>query len=95
MGPFVIPGIIGHPVDMRERLGDWLLLAGHDLLAVDATASRVINMDPAAVKHLAMAYDQGLGQLLEDKIELTSLPRWTNSRSTGSPPTIGKTPSPP
>ena len=69
-GPHVCPGYWGTSVDMRDRLGSWLLLAGNDLLAVDATAARVIGQDPAEVDHLVMAYQQGLGQALEEKIQL-------------------------
>ncbi|MGI6459727.1 MAG: DUF362 domain-containing protein [Candidatus Hydrogenedentales bacterium] len=69
-GPHVLPGYWGTTVDMRERLGDWLLLASTDLAAADATAARVISHEPAEINHLQMAYDQGLGQILEEKIEL-------------------------
>lgn len=69
-GPHVLPGWWGTTVDMRDRLGDWLLLAGTDLAAVDATAARVISQDVAQVEHLVMAYNQGMGQIWEDKIEL-------------------------
>jgi hypothetical protein len=31
----------------------------------------VIGLDPQNVEHLRLAYEQGLGQILEDKIELT------------------------
>ena len=69
-GPHVCPGYWGTTVDMRDRLGSWLLLAGSDLPAVDATAARVIGLEPAEVDHLVMAYQQGLGQVLEDKIQI-------------------------
>lgn len=69
-GPHVLPGWWGTTVDMRERLGDWLLLAGPDLAAVDATAARVISHDVAGIDHLCMTYDQGLGQTREDMIDL-------------------------
>ena len=69
-GPTIIPGIMGATVDMRDRLGDWLLLAGDDLTAVDATLARVINQPVGGVKHLTLAYDQGLGQIREELIEI-------------------------
>ncbi|HOZ45104.1 MAG TPA: DUF362 domain-containing protein [Candidatus Hydrogenedentes bacterium] len=69
-GPHVMPGWWGTTVDMRDRLGDWLLLAGTDLAAVDATAARVISHDPDAVDHLRMAYEQGFGQIQEALIDL-------------------------
>ncbi len=69
-GPHVLPGWWGSTVDMRERLGDWLLLASTDLAAADATAARVISHDVSRVRHLMMAYNQGLGQIWEDRIQL-------------------------
>jgi uncharacterized protein (DUF362 family) len=69
-GPHVLPGYWGTTVDMRDRLGQWLLLSSADLAAADATVARVISHDVAAITHLCMAYDQGLGQIQEDKIDL-------------------------
>lgn len=69
-GPHVCPGYWGESVDMRDRLGQWLLLSGPDFAAVDATAARVITHDVATITHLQMAYNQGIGQIQEDKIEL-------------------------
>lgn len=69
-GPHVMPGYWGTTVDMRDRLGDWLLLASNDLAAADATAARVISHDVDQIRHLNMAYDMGLGQIKEDKITL-------------------------
>lgn len=69
-GPHVMPGYWGETVDMRDRLGSWLLLSGRDPAAVDATAARVIGHDVEAIPHLQAAYGMGLGQILEDRIAL-------------------------
>ncbi|HPO14114.1 MAG TPA: DUF362 domain-containing protein [Candidatus Hydrogenedentes bacterium] len=69
-GPHVMPGWWGTTVDMRDRLGDWLLLASTDLAAADATAARVTSHDVMQVDHLVMAYNQGLGQIQENMIQL-------------------------
>lgn len=69
-GPTIIPGVMGATVDMRDRLGEWLLLASDDLVAADATAARVISHDVSRISHLTKAYDQGLGQIQEDLIEI-------------------------
>ena len=61
-------------VDMRDRLGDWLILASSDLTAADATGTRVMGIDPMDVKHLTMAYNQGLGQISEALIEVAGEP---------------------
>ena len=60
----------GVTVDMRDRLGSWLLLASTDLVAADATAARVINQDVSGVRQLRMAFEQGLGEVREDSIEM-------------------------
>ncbi|MFH1748557.1 MAG: DUF362 domain-containing protein [Planctomycetota bacterium] len=68
-GPWVRPGE-GQRVDMRERLGDWVLLAGRDLVAVDATAARMVDHEYTDLPYLLQAYNQGLGQAREELIEL-------------------------
>lgn len=73
-GPHVLPGYWGETVDMRDRLGDWLILASKDLVAADATAARIIEHDVAKISHLQMAYEQGLGQIQEDRIEILGEP---------------------
>jgi len=69
-GPHVMPGYWGTTVDVRDRLGQWMILAGTDPVAVDATAARVIGQDPLAVRHLQTAYNMGLGQLKPELIEI-------------------------
>jgi uncharacterized protein (DUF362 family) len=60
----------GRPVDMRSRLGSWVLLASTDPVAADATAGRVMSHDVSAMKQLTMAYDMGLGEIREGAIEI-------------------------
>ena len=69
-GPHVLPGSWGDSVDMMDRGGRWVVLASTDLVAADATTARIISHDPQEVDHIRMAYDQGLGQMREDLIEL-------------------------
>lgn len=69
-GPHVLPIWWGTTVDVRNRLGDWFLLAGTDLPALDATAARIIGQDVAGVPYLVNAYNQGLGQIQESQIQL-------------------------
>ena len=69
-GPHVLPGWWGESVDVRDRLGTWMLLASPDPVALDATSTRVIGQDPQDVEHLRLAYQQGLGQMRKDRIEL-------------------------
>jgi uncharacterized protein (DUF362 family) len=60
----------GLTVDMKDRLGSWLLLASTDLVAADATAARIMSHDVAEVKQLGMAYEMGLGEMREESIEI-------------------------
>ena len=60
----------GLTVDMKQRLGSWLLLASRDLVAIDATTARIISHDVLTVKHIGMAYEQGLGEMRVEEIEL-------------------------
>ena len=48
-----------------------MLLASPDPVALDATATRVISLNAEDVIHLRLAYEQGLGQILEEKITLS------------------------
>jgi len=60
----------GRTVDVRDRLGSWLVLASTDLVAADATAARIMNHDVAAQEQLILAYNMGLGEPREEAIEL-------------------------
>jgi uncharacterized protein (DUF362 family) len=61
----------GLPVDMRERLGSWLLLASTDAAAADATAARVMNLETPFVNEiLTMAAEAGMNEICETSIEL-------------------------
>jgi uncharacterized protein (DUF362 family) len=57
-------------VDLRERLGSWLLIASPDLAAADATAARMTGHDVPAVRQLRMAQRLGIGETREEAIEL-------------------------
>jgi len=60
----------GRTVDVRSRLGSWLVLASTDLVAADATAARIMSHDVAAQEQLILAYELGLGEPREEAIEL-------------------------
>jgi len=60
----------GQAVDVRDRLGSWLLLASTDLVAADATAARVMSHDASAIVQLQMGHAKGLGEWREGGIEL-------------------------
>ncbi len=67
-GPSVMEG--GTTVDVKDRLGSWLVLASTDLVAADATAARIMSHDVADVRQLVMAHEMGLGEMREESIEI-------------------------
>ncbi len=60
----------GRTVDMRNRLGSWLLLASTDVVAADAMAALVMSHDPHSITQLYVATSLGLGEYRPDYIEL-------------------------
>jgi uncharacterized protein (DUF362 family) len=67
----IIDGIVGMegngPLQGQAK-GSGVLIFGDDLVAVDATAARVMRIDPRKIKYLANA-GEFLGNLANDKIE--------------------------
>ena len=47
----------GSPVQMET------IVAGRDVVAVDATAARLMGFDPHEIGHIQMAHDRGLGEI--------------------------------
>lgn len=60
----------GTPVNMKERLGSWAIIASTDIMAADATGARIMNHDTNRIKQLTMGFDMGLGQIQEKSINL-------------------------
>jgi uncharacterized protein (DUF362 family) len=60
----------GRTVDLRDRLGSWLILASTDAMAADATAARVMSHDVNRMVQLGMGYNLGLGEIREERIEV-------------------------
>jgi uncharacterized protein (DUF362 family) len=52
----------GNPVQMET------IVAGRDVVAVDATASRLMGFDPHEIGHIMMAHERGLGEV--DSVEV-------------------------
>jgi uncharacterized protein (DUF362 family) len=61
-------GMEGHgPVDGDAVRMD-LIVAGRDVVAVDATCCRVMDFDPHKIKHVRRAFERGLGEI--DDVEV-------------------------
>ena len=67
-GPTLSSG--GTPVNMRNRLGSWLVIASTDIMAADVTAARIMSHDVGDVKQLGMGFDMGLGEIRKSSIEM-------------------------
>lgn len=71
----VMDGIVGvegrGPTNGRPRRLD-LVLASADPVALDATAMRLVGLNPSKARHVVMAHHQGLGAFEENQIELDS-----------------------
>ncbi len=84
-GPSLSQG--GITLDMKERLGSWAIIAGTDIMAVDATAARMMSHDTKEIKHLAMGTEMGLGEMREESIEMVG-EKLDNLRVTWKPATM-------
>jgi uncharacterized protein (DUF362 family) len=60
----------GITVNMKERLGSWLVLASTDIMAADATTARIMSYNINDIKQLQMGYSMGLGEIREGAIEI-------------------------
>lgn len=47
-----------------------LILGSRDLAALDATAMRLVGLDPTTAKHVCLAHEQGVGTMNADEIEI-------------------------
>ena len=69
----LMDGIVGMegrgPVNgIARRLN--MLLASRDAVALDATAMRLVGLDPQRARHIALAGEQGLGRTKAEEIEV-------------------------
>ncbi len=77
----VVDGIVGLEGDgplFGSAVPSGVIVAGTDLLAVDATCARLMGFDPAQIDYLAFAAWAGIGAIDESRIEIVgeSLVRW-------------------
>jgi uncharacterized protein (DUF362 family) len=72
----IVDGVVGMEGNgplQGEAKGSGVLIFGDDLVAVDATAARVMRIDPQKIKYLA-ASGEFLGNLADDKIKQVGEP---------------------
>jgi uncharacterized protein (DUF362 family) len=80
----------GRIVDMKNRLGSWLVLASTDIMAADATAARVMNHRVSQIKQLVMGADMGLGEIGSGAIEIIG-EKLSDVRVSWAPARVGGT----
>lgn len=60
----------GKTIDVRDKIGSWLIVASTDIMAADATAARIMSYESDNVKQLGMGYNMGIGQINSESIEI-------------------------
>jgi uncharacterized protein (DUF362 family) len=81
----------GRTVDVHQRIGGYVVMASTDFLAADATASRIIGLEPEAIRYIWMGAQQGLGQMDKKNIETRGATmsevqmKWAPSLTSGYP----------
>jgi uncharacterized protein (DUF362 family) len=81
----------GITVNVKKRIGGYLIIAGKDLVATDSIATRVIGHDPYKIRYLNMAASQGMGKIDLEEIEVVGerledvQMSWIPSKQSGYP----------
>ena len=90
-GCAVVDGIVGMQGDgplYGTPVASGALIAGSDLVAVDATCARVMGFDPAQIDYLAFANWAGVGFIAPEKIDLVGEPLAKLQRAFEKPPQL-------
>ncbi len=87
----VVDGIVGMEGDgplFGGAVPTGAMIAGNDLLAVDATCARLMGMEPAAIDFLSFGGWAGVGAVEESKIQVVGEPLARFRRTFARPPTM-------
>ena len=87
-----VDGIVGLQGDgplFGSAVSSGIIIAGTDLLAVDATCARLMGFDPAQIGYLDFAAWAGIGVIDAGKIELVGEPLANFQRRYERPPQMG------
>jgi uncharacterized protein (DUF362 family) len=71
--------VIGNPVCMN------LVLAGRNVVSVDAVCSRLMGYDPYSIPHIALSAERGIGSIDSDSIQVVGTD-WTKYAQNFEPP---------
>ena len=67
-GPTMSNG--GKPINVKDKIGAWAVVASTDIMAADATAARMMSHKVSKIKQLNMGYEMKLGEIREVAIEI-------------------------
>ena len=67
-GPTLSNG--GKPINVKDKIGSWAVVASTDIMAADATSARIMNHNVSKIKQLNMGFEMGLGEIREEAIEI-------------------------
>jgi len=72
----VVDGIVGAELDevVGEPVQSNLIIAGVDMVSVDAVSAAVMGLDPDDIRHIQMAAERGLGVARLDRIDVVGEP---------------------
>jgi uncharacterized protein (DUF362 family) len=87
----VVDGIVGMQGDgplFGSAVASGAIIAGADLIAVDATCARLMGFDPARIDYLNFSAWAGIGAMDVDKIELAGEPLAQLARAFERPPQL-------
>ncbi|MDX1283940.1 MAG: DUF362 domain-containing protein [Draconibacterium sp.] len=67
-GPTLNSG--GKTINVKDKLGKWAVVASTDIMAADATSTRLMDHEISKIKQLSMGFEMGLGEIREEGIEI-------------------------
>ncbi len=67
-GPTMSNG--GIPINVKDKIGTWAIIASTDVMAADATSARIMNHDITNIRQLNMGFEMGLGVIDSEDIEV-------------------------
>ncbi len=87
----VVDGIVGMEDDgplFGRAVPSGVIIAGNDLVAVDATCARVMGFDPTRIDYLSFCGWAGIGAIDEGRIEIVGEPLARFARKFAPPPAL-------
>jgi len=77
----------GITLNMKNHIGSWAIIASPDIMAADATATRIMNHDTDKVVQLTLGHKMDLGEIQEQSINIVG-EKLDNLRANWKPASI-------